>query len=66
MNCPINEQNGDGQIVGRCWHYLPDGITCPRHGDVSVEVERFENTGRMTLENIMRQRKGLSHLKASR
>lgn len=27
-NCPINEQAGDGLVVGRCWHHLPDGKTC--------------------------------------
>lgn len=50
LNCPINEQTGDGVSCGRCWHYLPDGKTCPRHGDVTAEVEHFEATGRITLE----------------
>lgn len=59
MNCPIHEQTGDGKGVGRCWFYLPDGKTCPRHGDVSVEVTEFETTGKTTLENKMRQRKGM-------
>ena len=58
-NCPINEQTGDGRTCGRCWFWLPDGKTCPRHGDVSVEVERFNSTGHTTLENVMRERKGL-------
>jgi len=62
MNCPINEQTGDGHNVGRCWCYLEDGVTCPRHGDVSVEVERFNETGKCTLENEMRKRKGLKLL----
>ena len=30
MNCPIKEQTGDGEVVGRCWFHLPDGKTCPR------------------------------------
>jgi len=59
MNCPINEQTGDGIPVGRCWFHLPDGVTCPRHGDVAEEVKRFEETGKCTLENVMRDRKGL-------
>lgn len=58
-NCPIIEQTGDGHTCGRCWFYLPDGVTCPRHGDVSVEVERYKTAGGLTLENTMRQRKGL-------
>lgn len=59
MNCPINEQTADGRTCGRCWFHLPDGKTCPRHGDVSDEVARFEETGHCTLENIMRKRKGM-------
>lgn len=62
MNCPINEQTGDGRTCGRCWHYLPDGKTCPRHGDVEDEVRRHIETGHSTLENIMRKRKGLKLL----
>ena len=58
-NCPIHEQTADGAPCGRCYYHLPDGKTCPRHGDVSVEVERDINTGHGTLENIMRKRKGL-------
>lgn len=50
MNCPVNQQTADGDKVGRCWHYLPDGKTCPIHGDVSLAVQRFENTGRLTTE----------------
>jgi hypothetical protein len=59
VNCPVIEQTGDGARVGRCWFHLEDGKTCPRHGDVSVEVEKFERTGLGTLENVMRKRKGL-------
>jgi len=59
MNCPINEQTADGYNVGRCCFYLPDGVTCPRHGDVRPEVDRFNETGHGTLENVMRKRKGL-------
>jgi len=60
-NCPINEQTGDGTVVGRCWFAL-DNLKCPRHGDVSVELEYFQKTGRCTLENVMRKRKGMSLL----
>lgn len=58
MNCPINEQTANGETCGRCCFYLPDGVTCPRHGDVSVEVDHFNATNKMTLENTMRARKG--------
>lgn len=58
MNCPINEQTGDGVAVGRCWFYLPDGVTCPRHGNVATEVEHFQATGNLTVENTMRKRQG--------
>lgn len=33
-NCPVLERTGDGHPVGRCWFHLPDGKTCPRHGDI--------------------------------
>ena len=62
MNCPIIEQTADGDRCGRCWYHLPDGKTCPRHGDVHKEVEQYERTGITTLENVMRKRKGLSQL----
>lgn len=58
-NCPINEQTADGTVVGRCYCYLPDGQTCPRHGNVSQEIERYKEHGLTTLENVMRRRKGL-------
>ena len=50
MNCPINEQTGDGTIVGRCWFYLKDGKICPRHGDVSISIEYFNKNGKIMLE----------------
>ena len=58
-HCPINEQTADGVACGRCWYYLSDGKTCPRHGDVQEEVERYRQTGHLTLENVMRKRQGL-------
>ncbi len=57
MNCPINEQTADGGACGRCC-FLLDGVICPRHGDVSVEVDHFRATSKITLENTMRLRKG--------
>jgi hypothetical protein len=42
--------------------YLPDGKTCPFHGDVSDEVHIYEETGMLTLENAMRRRRGMSLL----
>jgi len=59
MNCPIIEQTADGTPCGRCWFHLPDGKTCPRHGEVEEEVARFERDGSTTIENKMRERKGL-------
>lgn len=50
-NCPINEVTGDGRPVGRCWMWLGDNQTCPRHGDVSKEVEHFKKTGKTTRED---------------
>ena len=64
-NCPINEQTGDGALVGRCWFYLPDGHTCPRHGDVTPEVEQFLREGRLTKENDLRARRGQAALGGS-
>jgi len=51
MNCPILEQTADGINVGRCWFYLIGGHTCHRHGDVTKAVERFQDTGKLTLES---------------
>jgi hypothetical protein len=49
MNCPILEQTADGDCVGRCWYYLHDNI-CPRHGDVSVAVDNYQQGKGLTLE----------------
>lgn len=51
-NCPINERSADGQPLGRCWFFLPDGKTCPRHGDVTQAVETYKKTGRLTPEEL--------------
>ena len=55
-NCPILEQTGDGTTCGRCFFFLEDGKTCPRHGDVSIEVDIYKETGKLTLENKHRER----------
>ncbi len=64
-NCPILEQTADGVCAGRCWHLLTDG-ECPRHGDVREEVRQYCETGKGTLENTMRKRKGLKLLGGAR
>lgn len=46
-SCPVRERTGDGVSVGRCWFHLPDGKTCPRHGDVSAQVEEYRQTGKL-------------------
>lgn len=63
-NCPINEQTGDGHVVGQCCFHLKDGKTCPRHGDVSEPVRVFDQEGRLTRENEHRKRQGLAPLGA--
>lgn len=65
-NCPILEQTADGVNVGRCCYHLPDGQTCPRHGNVAVEVAENISTGKCTLENRMRKRKNLPELGKSK
>lgn len=48
--CPIQEQDGGGRTCGRCWFHLRDGRTCPRHGDVSIAVSYYKESGKMMLE----------------
>lgn len=60
-NCPIIEQTADGVTCGRCWHSLQND-NCIRHGDVSVEINRYRAGKGLTLENEMRKRKGQSML----
>ena len=49
-NCPILEVTGDGVPCGRCWYYLYDGKTCPRHGDVSEAVKLFKQENKLSRE----------------
>ncbi|KZX57764.1 hypothetical protein A3709_19265 [Halioglobus sp. HI00S01] len=51
VNCPVNEQTANGEVVGRCYFHLQDGFTCPRHGNVEAAVAYFEKTGKLTLES---------------
>lgn len=55
-NCPIREFTADGVNVGRCWCYLKDGHTCPRHGDVSKAVESYKETGKLTDDPRMKRK----------
>ena len=57
-HCPIRELTADGYPAGRCWYYLPDGVTCERHGDVAEYVDIHERTGHLTSENTMRKDRG--------
>lgn len=56
-SCPIHEQTADGICVGRCWFHLPNGKTCQRHGDVSEAVEKYKQTGKLTLETNHKRQK---------
>lgn len=49
-NCAINEQTGNGRVVGRCWFYVGEKDVCPRHGDVKAPMDRYRATGKLTLE----------------
>ncbi len=53
-NCVIIERTGDGVLVGRCWFYCPNDV-CPRHGDVSAELNVFRTTGKLTKESLPSQ-----------
>jgi hypothetical protein len=55
-HCPILEQTGDGIPCGRCWFFLKDGKTCPRHGDVSAEVEIYQEKTMLTREDFRKKK----------
>ena len=38
-NCAVIERTGDGVNLGSCTHFLKDGTTCPRHGNVKQPVK---------------------------
>lgn len=46
-NCAIRERTADGVSVDRCFFHLSETDTCPRHGDVKSEMERFRETGEL-------------------
>jgi hypothetical protein len=48
VNCPINEAATDGTVVRRCYRFLTDAATCPRHGNVRRAVVHYEATGKLT------------------
>ena len=64
VHCPIIEQTADGVSCGRCWFALANNV-CPRHGEVLVEVERYQLVGKCTVENDMRKRKGQPPLRGN-
>jgi hypothetical protein len=37
-NCPVIEVDGDGEEVGTCTYYMPDGV-CPRHGRLAEDIK---------------------------
>lgn len=41
-SCRVIEVDGDGRSVGRCWHYMADGHTCPRHGNTDLIPPKIE------------------------
>jgi hypothetical protein len=46
-NCAVRERTADGVSVGPCSYYLPDGKTCPRHGEVKGTMANYcEKCGR--------------------
>ena len=55
MNCAVLERTADGDSVGRCWFYLGEDFICPRHGNVRLIQERYEETGKCTDETLMEQ-----------
>ena len=46
-NCAVRQYTADGTPVGRCFYYLDDGHTCPRHGDVARVQAHYEATGKL-------------------
>ena len=45
-HCDVIERTADDKSVGRCWFYLEDGRTCPRHGDIYL----FETSKKATTQ----------------
>jgi hypothetical protein len=56
-SCPINSRTGDGDLVGRCWHFLLDGKTCKIHGDVSEAIKLYMETGKLTPEEVSNEKR---------
>lgn len=58
-NCAVLTVTADGLSVGRCYHYLHDGVTCPVHGDVRSVQERYSSTGKLTKESVLEEHQNL-------
>lgn len=54
--CAVREFTADGESVSRCFHYLRDGVMCPRHGDVSAVQKKYLETGKLTDERDLPKR----------
>lgn len=52
-NCPIREFTVDDISVGRCWFHCVDDI-CPRHGDVSIALKLYRESGKLTNQKLKR------------
>jgi hypothetical protein len=46
-NCAIAEYTGDRVGIGRCWHWLTEGVR-PRHGNVAEAQRAYVETGAIT------------------
>ncbi|NIV02803.1 MAG: hypothetical protein GWN55_16020 [Phycisphaerae bacterium] len=43
--CPLIEVDGDSKECGTCCFHMPDGKTCPRHGDITPYLEEGKKEG---------------------
>lgn len=61
-NCPVIETTADGVSAGRCWFYMEDGKTCPRHGDVTSALHRKTYDHELPIRVIEKENYTLIHL----
>lgn len=49
-NCAVSQHTANGDLTGRCWHWLGDGPrkVCPIHGDVTEVQARYVADGTLT------------------
>lgn len=59
-NCPVRERTADGVSVGRCWCWCVDN-RCPRHGDVTVALQRYRETGKLTDDHVAKAGASCEH-----